>query len=50
MTLQPFFSNIFTLRNSEAVNFADIIKIVNKFIKKIFEDSIKVKRTINYVR
>ena len=29
--------------------FADIIKIITMFIKKIFKDSKKVKRIINYV-
>ena len=40
---------MFILRRPEVANFADIIKIVAMFIKKIFKDSKKVKRFRNYV-
>ena len=37
------------LRRSRVAIFADIIKIVTMFIKKIIKDPRKVKRIINYV-
>ena len=37
------------LRRSRVEIFADIIKIVTMFIKKIIKDPRKVKRIINYV-
>ena len=37
-----FFSKIFTLRRPGVAIFADIIKIVTKFIKTILEDSEKL--------
>ena len=44
-----FISKYLVLRRSKAAIFADIIKIVAMFIKKIFKHSKKVKRTKNYV-
>ena len=49
MTLQPLFQNSFILRRPGVAIFADIIKIITRFIKKIFKDSRKVKRIRNYV-
>ena len=49
MTLQPLFQNTLILRRSRVAIFADIIKIVNIFIKTIFKDSKKVKRIRNYL-
>ena len=49
MTLQPLFQNSFILRRPGVAIFAEIIKIITKFIKKIFKDSRKVKRIRNYV-
>ena len=37
------------LRRSRVAIFADIVKIVTMFIKKIIKDPRKVKRIINYV-
>ena len=42
MTSQPLFQNNFILRRPRAAIFTDLIKIVNIFIKKIFQDSKKV--------
>ena len=39
----------FILRRFRVANFADIIKIMNIFIKTVFKDSKKVKRIRNYV-
>ena len=44
-----FTSIYFILRRPGVDNFADIIKIVTIFVKKIFKDSRKVKRITNYV-
>ena len=44
-----FFKNIFILRRPEVAIFVDIIKTVTMFIKTIFIESRKVKRTRNYV-
>ena len=44
-----FISNIFIFRRPEVVIFADIIKIVTMFIKRIFQDSRKIKRIRNNV-
>ena len=44
-----FLQNNFILRRPRVAIFADIIRIVTMFIKKIFKDSIKVKRIGNYV-
>ena len=49
MASETLFQNTFTLRRSWVAIFADIIKIVTMFIKKIFKDSRKVKRIRNYV-
>ena len=49
MTSKPLFQNTFTLRRSGVAIFVGIIKIVTMFINKIFKDSIKVKRSRNYV-
>ena len=49
MTSQPLFQNTVILRGPEVAIFADIIKIVTRFIKEIFKDSIKAKRTRNNV-
>ena len=44
-----FFQNTLILRRPGVAIFADIIKIVIMFIKKIIQDSRKVKIVINYV-
>ena len=44
-----FFQNILILRRPGVAIFADIIKIVTTFIKKIIKDSRKVKRMRNYL-
>ena len=44
-----FISKITILRRSRVAIFADIIKIVTMFIKKIIKDPRKVKRIRNYV-
>ena len=44
-----FFQKAFILRRSRVAIFADIIKIVTMFIKKILKDSRKVRRIRNYV-
>ena len=43
MTLQPLFHNTFILRRPRVPIFADIIKIVSMFIKKLFRGSKKLK-------
>ena len=43
------FQKIVTLRRPEETIFADIIKIVNMFIKTIIKDSRKVRGIINHV-
>ena len=43
------FQNALILRRPSVAISADVIKIVSMFIKKIFEDSKKVKRIKNYV-
>ena len=43
------FQNVLILRRPSVAISADVIKIVSMFIKKIFEDSKKVKRIKNYV-
>ena len=49
MTLKPLFQNTFILSRPRVAIFADIIKIATTFIRTIFKDSKKVKRTSNYV-
>ena len=49
MTSWSLFWNIFILRSLGEAYFPDIIKVITIFIKKIFEDSKKVKRIGNYV-
>ena len=49
MTSKPLFQNNCILRRTGVANFANIIKIVTVFIKRIFKDSKNVKRTRNYV-
>ena len=44
-----FFQKIFILRRPGVAIFADIIKILTMFIKKIFKDSRKVRRVRKYV-
>ena len=44
-----FISKCRFLRRPRVTTFADIIKIITRFIKKIFKDSRKVKRIGNYV-
>ena len=44
MTPYRSFWNIFNLRSPGEANFADIIKTVTMFIKKVFEDSKKVEK------
>ena len=43
------FQNVFILRRPGVAIFAGIIKIITIFVKKIYKDSIKVKRIRNYV-
>ena len=38
MTLQPLFQNTFILRGPREAIFADLTKIITRFIKKIFKD------------
>ena len=47
MTSQPLFKNIVILGNPCVAIFDGIIKIMTMFIKKIFKDSRKVKRSRN---
>ena len=47
--LISFFQKIFVLRRPGVVIFADIIKILTMFIKKILKDSRKVRRVRKYV-
>ena len=49
MTSLPLFQNTITLRRPGVAIFADIIKIITRFIKEIFKDSRKPKRIRNYV-
>ena len=46
---QPLFQNTVILRRHGVAIFADSIKILTRFIKKIFKVSGKVKRSRNYV-
>ena len=48
-TSQLLFQITVILRKPGVAVFADIIKIITMFIKKIFKDSRKVKRIRNYV-
>ena len=48
MTSQPFLKNMYILRKARIAVFADIIKILSMFIKKIFKDSKKVKGISNF--
>ena len=48
MTSYLLFQNNFIMRRSRVVIFAEIMKIVTISIKKIFQDSKKVKRIRNY--
>ena len=43
MTSQPFFQNTLILRRPGVAIFADVIKIVNMFIKTIIQDREKLK-------
>ena len=47
MTSKLLFQNTFILRRPRVAIFANIIKVVTMFIKKIFQDSKKVKRIRN---
>ena len=49
ITSWHLFQNTFILRRLGVAIFDDIIKIITRFIKKIFKDSTKVKRIRNYV-
>ena len=49
MTSEPIFQKTFILRRPWAAIFADIIKIIAMFIKKIFRDLGQTKKIINYV-
>ena len=49
MPSQPLFQNIFILRRHEVAIFADIMKTMTRFIKQVFKDSRKAKRTKNNV-
>ena len=42
------FQNNVILKRSEVATFADIIKFITRFIKKILKDSVKGKRNRNY--
>ena len=44
MTSQPLFQNTVTLRRPRVAIFADIIKIITRFIKEVIKDSRKVNR------
>ena len=48
VTSKPLFQNTFILRRPGGDIFANIIKIITRFIKKIFKDSRRVKRVRNY--
>ena len=43
MTSKPLFQNIIILRRPGVAIFADIIKIMTRFIKQIFKDQEKLK-------
>ena len=45
---QPLFQNTVILRRPGVAIFAEIIKIITRFIKQIFKDSRKAKRIRNY--
>ena len=49
MTSKTLFQNTVILRRPGVAIFADIIKIITRFIKKIFKDSRKAKKVRNYV-
>ena len=49
ITSKNLFQKVLILRKPGRPNFADIIKIVTVFIKKMFKDSKKVKRIRNCV-
>ena len=49
LTSYLFFQNIIVLNWPGVAVFSDIIKIITIFVKKIFQDLIKVKRIRNYV-
>ena len=49
VTSKPLFQNTFILKRPGEAVFADIIKIITRFIKKVFKDSRKIKRIKNYV-
>ena len=49
MTPESLFQNIVILRRPGVPIFADIIKIITRFIKTSFKDSRKAKRIRNYV-
>ena len=47
--VKKILKNTFILRKARVANFADIIKITTKFIKKTFKESNKVKQIRGYV-
>ena len=49
MTIKPLFQETVILRRPGVAILADIIKIITRFVKKIFKDSRKVIRIRNYV-
>ena len=49
MTSQPLFQKSIILKRPEVASFVDIIKILTRFIKKIFKDWRRAKRIKNYV-
>ena len=49
MTSELLFQNTGILRRPGVATFADIIKIITRFIKKTFKDSRRAKRIRNYV-
>ena len=49
ITLKTLFENVIALGRPGVARFADIIKILTIFIKKVSKDSRKVKRDRNYV-
>ena len=48
ITLKTLFQNVVVLGRSGVGSFADVIKIITIFIKKIFKNSRKIKRNRNY--
>ena len=49
MMSEPLFQNTVILRRPGVAIFADIVKIITRFIKQIFKDSREAKRIRNYL-